>query len=139
MFNRGMDFYGLKEVPGEVNNPTIMKWAKDLGHTWVQNDETAWCCLWINWLAWSLHLEYSKELLARSYLPLGDNIQVPQRGHIVVFWRKGPQTKWGHVGMFVRQEGDLIYTLGGNQKNKVCIEPYLASRLLAYRSLRLLQ
>jgi len=35
MYLKGMEFYGLKEVPGRENNPQIIQWFKDIGHDWV--------------------------------------------------------------------------------------------------------
>ena len=39
MFSHAMDFYGIKEVPGEDNNPQIMQFFKEIGHSWVKVDE----------------------------------------------------------------------------------------------------
>ncbi len=136
MFNRAMDFYGLKEVPGEENNPMIVQMFKDIGHGWNQSDETAWCSAFINWVAWSLRLEHTGKLNARSWLEIGDNVQEPLRGHLVIYWRERIDSWKGHVGIFVSKRGSMIYTLGGNQDNRVCIKAYAEHRVLAYRELR---
>lgn len=136
MYERAMDFYGLEEVPGEENNPMILRMFEDIGHGWNQADETAWCSAFINWLAWSLRLEYTGKLTARSWLEIGESVQEPQRGHVVIYWRDDPQSWKGHVGLFVRKQGSTIWTLGGNQDNKVCVKGYSDNRLLAYRELR---
>jgi len=136
MYERAMDLYGLEEIPGPENNPVIMQMFRDLGHDWVQGDETGWCACLINWLAWSLRLEHTNSLLARDFLSIGNNIQIPKRGHLAIFWRTDPYSQWGHVGLFVRKDSDLIYVLGGNQDNKIKISPYKADRLLGYRELR---
>lgn len=137
MFNRGLDFYGVKEVPGAEHNPVIVKWFQDIGHKWVRDDETAWCSCYINWLAWSLNLERSGKLDARSWLGVGYQVTVPRRGHITIFWRRSASDWRGHVGLFVRKEGGYIYVLGGNQDNQVNIKPYPESRLLGYREIDL--
>jgi hypothetical protein len=46
-----MKFYGLKEIPGPVNNQTIVAWFKELGYAEIRDDETAWCSLTINIMA----------------------------------------------------------------------------------------
>ena len=137
MFNRGLDFYGLKEIPGAEHNPVIVKWFQDLGFTRIRDDETAYCSLWINWLAWSLHLERSGKLDARSWLGVGKPVEDPQRGHVTVFWRRSLSDWRGHVGLFVRKEGNLIYVLGANQDNQVNIKGYPENRLLGYRELNI--
>jgi uncharacterized protein (TIGR02594 family) len=138
MFERAMDYYGLEEIPGEENNPVIMGWFRDLGHTWVQGDELAWCACFINWLAWSLRLENSGRLDARSLLSIGRPVTIPERGHIAIFWRQSLESVYGHTGLFVKQQGSKIYVLGGNQDNQVNIKPYPADRLLGYRKLEIL-
>lgn len=47
----------------------------------------------------------------------------------VIDWGKGGT---GHVGFVVGNSGDLIYILGGNQKNAVNIIPYNKSKIVAY-------
>lgn len=135
MLNRALDFYGLREIPGVENNPTIMGWFKDLGHTWVQGDETAWCSCFINWLARDLGLDHSGKLNARSWLGVGSSVTHPDKGHVVVLWRESIDSWKGHVGLFIRQTENHIWVLGGNQSNSVNISPYPKGRLLGYREL----
>jgi len=58
----------------------------------------------------------------------------------VVFWRVSRRDWRGHVGFFVRREGDKIITLGGNQNDQVSEKPYPISAntygLLGYRTMR---
>lgn len=136
MYELALDFYGLSEIPGEENNPEILRWARLTGMNWVQNDETAWCSIWINFLAWSFRLEFTGSALARSWLNIGNNIQDPQRGHLVIFWRRDPDSQWGHVGLVNSVRDGQVWTLGGNQNNQVNIAPYPESRVLGYRELR---
>ena len=137
MFMKFMEFYGLREIPGEQNNPIIMQWFRDIGQSWVQGDETAWCSCMMNWIAWDLHIERTNSLLARSWMDVGENIPLEEAklGHLVIFWRKARDTKWGHVGLFAGIEGKDIYTAGGNQGNQANISPYSVDRLLAVKEL----
>jgi len=41
MIKLALSKYGVKEVPGEKNNPEILKFFYDIGHTWVQSEDTA--------------------------------------------------------------------------------------------------
>lgn len=114
----------------------ILGWFQDLGFNWIQNDETAWCSLFINWLAKENGIEHSKKLDARSWMNIGENAENPSKGDIVVFWRESLANSWkGHVGLFMGQQDDHIYCLGGNQDNQVNIKPYPLSRLLGFRKL----
>jgi len=135
MYLKATDYYGLTEIVGEENNPEIMQWFYDLGHTWVQSDETAWCTIFINWIARDCGCEFSSRLDARSWLNIGRETTKPQLGNIVVFWRENPQSWKGHVGLFISHINDYVYCLGGNQNNQVNIKPYPAGHVLGYRTL----
>jgi len=135
-FLEASKFYGLKEIPGEQNNPIILGMFQDLGFNWVQNDETAWCSLFVNWIAWKTGMERSGKLDARSWLDVGEKILTPELGDLVVFWREDPSSWKGHVGIYSGQDREVIYSLGGNQGNMVKTSPYDQYRLLAYIRLR---
>lgn len=137
MYERAESFYGLQEIPGQEHDPTILGWFKDIGHKWVTTDETHWCSCFINWLAWSLRLEMSGELDARSWLKVGTPITEPLKGHLAIFWRGDPGGWKGHVGLFLRIHGSQIWVLGGNQNNQVKLSQYPYERLLGYRELNL--
>jgi uncharacterized protein (TIGR02594 family) len=135
MFSHAMDFYGLKEIPGEEDNPQILEFFSEIGHDRVKDDETAWCSAWINYLAKVTGYARSGKLTARSWLKVGTSVSNPTPGDIVVFWRESVTSWKGHVGIFIRDDGTFIWTLGGNQNNSVCIKPYPKERLLDYRML----
>lgn len=140
MFLKLMEFYGLKEITGEKNNLQILQFFADIGHKWVQTDETAWCGATINWIALKCDCQRSGKLDARSWMNVGIEKKVPSLGDIVVFWRESLEKSWrGHVGLFVKKEGNDIYTLGGNQDNMICIKSYPEKSkefgLLGFRSL----
>ena len=48
LLDKALDYYGLTEVPGEQNNPVIMSFFQEIGHSCVQGDETAWCSAFVN-------------------------------------------------------------------------------------------
>ena len=136
-----MKDYGLKEIPGPVDNPTIVAWFKEIGFSEVQDDETAWCSCCLNVMAKRAGLEYSGKLTARSWMQTGKSTDDPHIGDVVVFWR-GQKTGWqGHVGLFAGYTSDKkqIYVLGGNQGNMLTIRASpvsaLAFGLLGFRQL----
>ena len=135
MFLKAMEFYGLKEVVGEEDNPQIVQFFQDIGHTWIKDDETAWCSAFINWVAKECGCQKSSKLDARSWLLIGRDIKYPALGDVVVFWREDPESWKGHVGLYISQNNTSVYTLGGNQNNMVCIKPYPKTQLLGFRSL----
>jgi len=137
MLLRAVELYGLREIPGEKNNPQIMQFFKDIGYSWVQGDETAWCSVFINWLALKCGFERSGKLDARSWLKIGVKTAKPIKGKtIIVFWRVNINSWQGHVGIYMGENEDEIYCLGGNQDNMVNIKPYKKYFLLGYRNLK---
>ena len=128
--------FGIKELPGAVNNsPRILEYFDEIGHGWVKEDETAWCSAFVNYIAKITGHTISGKLDARSWLEVGHKTLKPQIGDVVILWRESEQSWKGHVAFYIREEKGLIYMLGGNQDNQVCIKGYAASRLLGYRIL----
>lgn len=128
---------GVKEIKGTDDNPTIVNYAKESGFEWVNDDETPWCSIFINWCAKKANLQGSNKANARSWLTTGGLVSNPEPGDIVVFWRIERFSWTGHVGLFMGydQSGERIYTLGGNQGNQVSISAYSAHQLLGFRRL----
>jgi len=135
LLTKALSQYGTKEIVGSKHNDIIVNYFKEIGHSWVKDDETAWCSAFINWCAKESGYEYTKKLNARSWLDIGCPTNNPTQGDIVVFWR-GNKDGWkGHVALYISETEDYIYVLGGNQGNKVQISPYPKYRLLEYRTL----
>ncbi len=135
VFAHAFQFYGMEEVRGEKHNPTILKFFSEIGHSWVQSDETAWCSAFINYLAKVNGYEWSGKLNARSWLHVGRRVNIPNPGDIVIFWRESPESWKGHVALYCHHDDLNVYCLGGNQSNQVCIKAYPRSRVLQYRQL----
>lgn len=124
---------GLKEIPGARDNPTIVKWFADVGHSWVQDDETAWCAAFVGAMLEKVGIKSTRKLNARSYLEWGVPISKPAPGAIAVFYRGDPKGWQGHVSFYIRENANNVWCLGGNQSNQVNITRYPKSRLLGYR------
>lgn len=133
--------YALKEIQGpEKNTPEILGFFKAIGHSWVKTDETSWCAATVNAVLKLAGFPHTGKLDARSFLKLGEKISVPKPlgssnefVDIVVFWRESVDSWKGHVGFFIKERENLIYTLGGNQSNQIKISAYDRGRLLEYR------
>ena len=125
--------YGNKEIPGEANNPAVLKYFNESGFDGEKlGDDTAWCSAFVNWCAREAGLEHTGKLNARSWLSVGKITHEPKPGDIVVLWRSSLESWKGHVGIYIRHTQDHIYMLGGNQGNQVQIAAYSSKRLLNY-------
>jgi len=121
-----MKYYGLSEIPGDVDNSTIVGWFEEMGFPEIKDDETSWCSLLMNIVCKRLGYPYSGKLTARSWGKVGKHIIFPKLGHFTIFYRE-KRTSWkGHVGLFAGYNEDKtkIWTLGGNQNNKICLAAY---------------
>jgi putative chitinase len=126
---------GLSEIVGADDNPKIVAMFKDVGHSWVDNDETAWCAAAVgSWLERS-GIKSTGLLNARSYLEWGDKVELADArpGDVVIFSRGDPNGWQGHVALFVEKTSSTIKVLGGNQGNKVSFKNYAVDRLLGVR------
>lgn len=127
---------GTKEIVGPQHNPTIVNYAKEIGATWVNDDETPWCAIFTQWVLKRAGLKYSSSALARSFESYGKATLFPKPGDIVVFWRKTKQSGLGHVGFFLGFDVDgNVFVLGGNQGNEVSIRTYPRNQVLSYRNI----
>lgn len=124
-----------KEFVGSKHNPEVLKYFDEIGHAWVNDDETPWCSAFMNWCAMNAGLERSAKLDARSWLNVGEVTHAPETGDVCILWRGTPAGWQGHVGIFVCKKEGQVYLLGGNQGDTVCVAPYAESRVLGYRRL----
>lgn len=131
--------YGIYEWAGEDHNPEVLKYFDETGNAWVDDDETAWCSAFVNWVAMKAGYEYTKKLNARSWLEVGNEVlgpvELPEIGDVLVFWRIAKDSVYGHVGFYINEDKNYYYVLGGNQSNQVRISMYPKTRLLSVRRL----
>ena len=126
---------GTREVKGPKHNPDIVQMFADVGHRWVQDDETAWCAAFAGAMLERAGLPSTRKLNARSYMDWGKPVALDaaQPGDVIIFSRGDPKGWQGHVGFFVKHAGTHIEVLGGNQSDAVSIARYPVSRLLGVR------
>lgn len=132
--------YGTAEVPGEKHSERVMDYVEGAGFSdKIKDDETAWCSTFMNAMCnWNC-IESSGSALARSWLKVGEEVETPRQGDIVIFERGGINSWQGHVGIYINERDGNINTLGGNQSNKVSIAPYNKSRVLGFRRLKIIE
>jgi uncharacterized protein (TIGR02594 family) len=130
--------FGTKEIKGIKDNARILQYAKECNFTWINDDETPWCSVFLNWVAKQVNLERSKSAAARSWQHVGFETKEPEPGDIVVFWREHIFSHLGHVGVYLGFSKDhtRVYVLGGNQGDAVSISAYPTERVLSFRRLK---
>ena len=94
---------------------------------------TPWCAAFVNMVLGKNDLGGTKSNLARSFLKYGHETDEPKPGDIVVFTRTNSPV-FGHVGFYIREEGNNIVVLGGNQADGVNYSNYSKGALLGFRS-----
>jgi len=135
MLTTALKYYGEKEEKGSQTNWLILKWVKRYIPSVKDDGDYAWCSIFINEIAKECNLEYTDSALARSWLNVGEEVEEPEMGNVVILWRDSKDSQWGHVGLYVKEDSSSIYVLGGNQNNQISIAKYPKSRLLGYRKL----
>ena len=131
-----MSQYGIKEnTSNTVHEEKILSYFHEIGHSWVKNDETAWCSAYWNWVIKKCDLTGTGKLNARSWLEAGEKVDIGNAvvGDTVVLWRTAPHSWKGHVGGYINHDNKFIYMIGGNQNNEVNISSYPISRVLEIR------
>ena len=129
---KARSYLGTKEIPGKNFNPIIKKWFAYAGHKEVTDDVTPWCAAFANAMLYEAGQKGTGALNARSFLNWGSKLTKPKVGCIVVF-KRGNSSWQGHVAFFLRDLGDRIEVLGGNQSDSVSIGRYKKTDLLGYR------
>ena len=128
-----LKIYGVTETPGVRNTPEILAWAKaiGLGHIY-KADSIAWCGLAMAYAAaqagWD-HAPRGNALWARNWLAWGNETKTPMLGDVLVF----PRGSAGHVGVYVGEDAEAYYVIGGNQGDRVSIARKPKARLLGAR------
>jgi uncharacterized protein (TIGR02594 family) len=119
------------------HNPKIVSYFAEVGHSWVKDDETAWCAAFVGAMLKRAGLPHTGKLNARSYLDWGNPIAIEDAkpGDIAIFSRGNPNGWQGHVAFVDRMHKDHIDVLGGNQSNQVNVRSYPKQRLLGIRRL----
>lgn len=137
LLNMVASYYGLTDIVGDSNNAQVLQFFTETDHPEITDDDMSWCSVYMSWCAKNVNLERSTSLLARSWLEVGQIIDTPQPGDLVIFWREKQKSWQGHVSIFLSEDPEThqIFCIGGNQDDKVCVKPYPAEQVLGYRRL----
>jgi len=130
-----LSYYGQMAIEGPQTNEVVEQFYKDAGHSEIKGDDVAWCSAFVGAILHRCGLPISGSLLARSWLDIGIETTTPELGDLVIFWRVSKDSIFGHVGFYISEDNGMVYVLGGNQKNQVCISPYSKNQILGYRQL----
>lgn len=127
-------YLGQAEIKGPHHNPHVLKWWKDIGAPF-KDDETAWCGAFVGGVLSETGIDpVAGGASARNWLRLKVHLDKPAYGSIVIFWRGDRQGASGHVGFVVgRDKSGNLMVLGGNQGDRVSIKPFSTDRVLGYR------
>lgn len=128
-------YLGMTEYPGAKHNEAVVDMFRQVGHGWVEDDETPWCAAFVGSVLAQIGIPHTGKLNARSYLDWGQPVPLRQvqPGDVCVLSRGNPSGPYGHVGFVVRFDGGSVVLRGGNQGNKVSDEKYPMSRVIGFR------
>jgi uncharacterized protein (TIGR02594 family) len=119
---------GTKEVPGSGDNPRVIEYHK-VTSLKATEDSVPWCSSFACWVMEAAGIRSPRSARAKDWAKWGKALSKPQPGCVVVFTRDGG----GHVAFFVREEGESLVVLGGNQSDAVNESKYPKSRVISYR------
>lgn len=99
--------------------------------------EYAWCSRFVKQAAAKAGVDVSGATdMARSWLKVGQPVDKPAVGDVVVLSRGNPNSQYGHVGFYEGTDANgNVRILSGNHNNAVASGSYPASRVLGYRRL----
>lgn len=123
---------GVRTFADGESNPRIAAYHNGTNISGY-DDKAAWCSSFVNWVLSQSGYLGTNSALARSWLDWGVPLKEPCLGCVAILERENPDGWQGHVGFFLRVEGDLIYLLGGNQLNEVREHSYPLASALGYR------
>lgn len=127
----GRNYLGVREIPGAPTQPIIARWLAKLPGAWWKDDETPWCGTAVAAVMQECNISLPRHWYrAKGWLDWGTAIVGPAVGAVVVFQRDGG----GHVGLIVGKDSrGRLMVWGGNQGNRVWIDPFDMDRVLGYR------
>jgi len=123
---------GVAAWPPGCSNPRITAYHAGTSIEGY-DDKASWCSSFVHWCLARAGVAGTGSALARSWVDWGEGLAEPEPGCIAVLWRESPGGWKGHVGFYLRHEGDQVWLLGGNQLGSVCENAYPQECVLAYR------
>lgn len=123
---------GVHTAPPGQSNPRITAYHAAT-HAAGYDDKAPWCSSFVHWTLAQVGITGTGSALARSWLDWGQPLDTPVPGCIAVLTRNDTPGWTGHVGFYLRTQGDQVLLLGGNQRDCVCENSYPLASVLGYR------
>ena len=131
-----MNDVGISEIKGKDHNARILK-MHSYTSLKAHDDETAWCsaavCAWLE----ESGIRSPKSARSLDFLKWGVALEKPSLGCVLVFKRiVAPDTgevQAGHVGLYVGEENEYYWVLGGNQSDRVTYQRWPKNLLISAR------
>lgn len=111
---------GVSEALGDLDDPTIMSWANEVGvGATYKHDAIPWCGLFMAVVAKRAGKGLPPDpLWALNWARFGVDVpDGPMLGDVLTFHRAGG----GHVALCLAEDDAYYHVLGGNQADKVSI------------------
>ena len=125
---------GVHECPGPKDNPVVLQMFKDAGSPDIIHDEVPWCAAFVGACLHRAGARPTGSLWALSYSTWGKGLVYPRLGAIATKKRfKDGKLIGGHVFFIVGWRGDIVYGLGGNQKDSVSVATFNKKDIIAMR------
>lgn len=123
---------GVAPYPAGQSNPRITAYHAGTNIEGY-DDKVSWCSSFVHWSLAQAGIAGTASALARSWLDWGDALEQAVPGCIAILWRDDPASWRGHVGFYLREGGQSVYLLGGNQLGQVREHFYPKATVLGYR------
>ena len=135
-YNKAITYIGLREIVGIKHAPLIVRmWAR-VNMAGIKDDETPWCAAFVGSCLEEVGIKSTRTGWALDYAKWGQKLDYPAVGAIAYKRRvnSAGKTIGGHVAFVAGQnKAGQVMLLGGNQSNRVGIDPFHAGGILGYR------
>lgn len=111
--NKSIVHYAQREIGrGEEGCNNCGQWVK----MYTRGEEASWCAGYVSHVLREAGISIPYHILvARAFLNLGDRVNKPESGDLIIFWRGKDKYSWqGHVGIVEKVEGNTVHTIEGN-------------------------
>ena len=135
-FSKAMEYIGLREIAGIKHAPLIVRMWSRIKMAGIKDDETPWCAAFVGSCLEENNIKSTRTGWALDYAKWGQKLDYPAQGAIAYKKRVNSAGKviGGHVAFVAGQdEIGRVMLLGGNQGNKVGIDPFGVSGIMGYR------
>ena len=120
---------GQQEIKGKQFNTRIGAYLSSVGLP--KDDEIPWCAAFVNWVLKEAGIIGTNSGWAKSYIGWGKECDC-EIGSIAVM-NRGSNPAHGHVAFVLQENRETVYTIGGNQNDRVSIAEVPKVKIISYR------